>query len=516
VDRVLSPTPTASEPSADVQASRFPWKPLLAYGLAVAIVGTLLIIVSTPGQWLLMGTRAEGYEASIEMLEDGGPPLLGYAGSVNVGTGNDKYVALGATDHQGTYVVLPLVGHLLGLEDPRAAMEVVFLIAVFLTLLFYPVVFYALFRSWGAALLAPLMLLAGARILNGQDIYWVPALAAFALLPPLLLVDRRWPRRSFPIMLGVLAVASVASSFRSNAGLGIAIAAGIVVLARPWSLPRKGLAVAALVAAYLSFSVLGMTAIREYRDSWVGDPRFAEQASSAHPVWHTAYIGLGYLPNDYGLRYRDEDAIATVELIEPGTEYVSEEYESILRERYLDVATENPDFFLSVTAQKVLVTIGNAAPLLVLLALLVPVAIAARRRQAARWLLLMVPAALLASIQPIFAVPFRVYETGLYGALGVGVVVLLAWLVAEVEQRLRIRAQVEGRPFRETVHLRAGLDAYRDLRSPGSRRSLHAGLAVAAVAVLIFVVRMPIVDRAMEWQAGAPPGAESAVSLEER
>jgi hypothetical protein len=499
-----------------MQVSRIPWKRLLAYGLAVATVGTLLLIVSTPAPWSLHGTRVEGYEASIEVLDDGGPPLLGYAGSSNVSTGKGEYVALGVTDDQGTYVVVPLVAHVLGLEDPRAAMEAVFVIAVSLTLLLYPVVFYALFRSWAAALLAPLMLLAGARIIWGQDVYWVPALAALALLPPLLLVDRRWPRGSFLIMLGLLVVASVASSFRSNAGLGVAIAAGIVVLARPWSLPRKGLAVAVLAAAYLSVSVVGMNAIRDYRDSWVGDPQFAEEANSTHPVWHTAYIGLGYLPNDYGLRYRDEDAIATVELIEPGTEYVSDEYESILRERYLDVATENPDFFLSVTAQKVLVTIGNAAPLLVLLALLVPVAIAARRRQAARWLLLMVPAAVLASIQPIFAVPFHVYETGLYGALGVGVIVLLAWFVAEVEQRLRMRARADGRPFRDLVHLTAVLDACRDLRSPGSRRGLHSGLAVAAIAVLVFVVRMPIDDRAMDWQGSAPPGAESEVSLEER
>ena len=496
-----------------MEASRVPWKSLLGYGLAVAIVGTLLLVISTPAQWLLAGTRAEGYEASIEILEDGGPPLLGYAGSVKGGAGNAEYVAVGAADDQGTYVVVPLVAHALGL-DAHAAMEVVFLIAVFLTLLLYPLVFYALFRSWAAALVAPVMLLAAARIISGQDIYWVPALTAFALLPPLLLIDRRWPRGSFPIMLGLLVVASVASSFRSNAGLGIAIASVIVVLARPWSLSRKGVAVATLAVAYLSIMALGMTAIREYRDSWVGDPDFAIEAVGTHPVWHTAYIGLGYLPNGYQLRYRDEDAIATVESIEPGTEYVSEEYEDILRERYLEVASENPDFFISVTAQKVLVTLGNAAPLLVLLALLLPPALAFRRRQATRWLVLIVPAVLLASIQPIFAVPFHVYEIGLYGALGVGVIVLVAWVVAEVEDRLRVRAG--GRAIRELLHVGAGLDAIRDLRSRGSRRGMYAGLGLAAVAVLIFVARIPINDRAMEWQASAPSGAESEVSLEER
>jgi hypothetical protein len=95
-------------------------------------------------------------------------------------------------------------------------------------------------------------------------------------------------------------------------------------------------------------------------------------------------------------------------------------------------------------------------------------------------------------------------------------IVLVALLVAEIEQRLRKRARIEGRPLGELLHLRAGLDAFQDVRSPGSRRGPYAGLAVAAVAVLIFVVRMPIDDRAMEWQASAPSGAESEVTLEER
>jgi hypothetical protein len=295
-------------------------------------------------------------------------------------------------------------------------------------------------------------------------------------------------------MLGLLVGASVASSMRSNAGLGIAIAAGIVVLGRPWSIPRKGLAVAAMVAAYLSFSVLGMSALREYRDSWVGDPAFADGAGASHPVWHTAYIGLGYLPNDYGLRYRDEDAIETVELIEPGTPYVSDEYEEILRERYVDVATGNPDFFLSVTAQKLLVALGNAAPLLVLLAVLLPFALALRRRLTVRLLLLALPAVLVASVQPIFAVPIHAYEMGLYGALGVVVLVLIASLAAEVERRRAVR----------------------DLWGAASRRALRAGLAVAAVALALFLARMPIDDRAAEWLAGAPGAGQSDVSLEER
>jgi hypothetical protein len=487
----LAPPSTveASQPGEQAEAGDVPRTRLLAYGLAVAIVGTLLLVVSTPAPWSLLATRADGYEASVEVLADGGPPLLGYADEEA-----EEYVPLGVTDDQGAYVLIPLVAHVLGLDDATTALEVVFLAAVFLTLLAYPLVFYTLFRSAAAAVVAPLVLLAGARLLYYQDVYWVPALAALALLPPLLLIDRRWPRWSFPAMLGLLVVASVASSLRSNAGLGVAIAAGIVVLGRPWSIPRKGLAAAALAVAYLSFSVLGMTAIREYRDSWVGDPAFAEGVAASHPVWHTAYIGLGYVPNDYGLRYRDEDAIETVELIEPGTPYLSEEYEEILRERYVDIATGNPDFFLSVTAQKLLVAIGNAAPLLVLLALLLPFALAVRRRLTVRLLLLALPTVLVASIQPIFAVPFQVYEAGLYGALGVVVLVLIAWLAAEAERRRGVR----------------------DLWGTASPRALRAGLAVAALAVLIFLARIPVDDRATEWQAGAPGAGESDVSLEER
>jgi hypothetical protein len=482
-------TVEAPQPGEQAEAGGVPRTRLLAYGLAVSIVGTLLLVVSTPAPWSLLATRADGYEASVEVLADGGPPLLGYAAEQA-----EEYVPLGVTDDQGAYVVVPLVAHLLGLDDATTALEMVFLAVVFMTLVVYPLVFYALFRSTAAAAVAPLVLLAGARLLYYQDVYWVPALAALALLPPLLLIDRRWPRWSFPALLGLLVLASMASSFRSNAGLGVAIAAAIVVLGRPWPIPRKGLAVAALAVAYFSFSVLGMSAIREYRDSWVGDPEFAQGVAASHPVWHTAYIGLGYVPNDYGLRYRDEDAIETVEQIEPGTTYLSAEYEEILRERYVDIATGNPGFFLSVTAPKVLVAMGNAAPLLVLLALLLPVALALRRRLTIRLLILALPAVLIAAIQPISAVPFHVYEAGLYGALGLVVLVLIVCLVAEIERR----------------------PAVRELWRAPSRRALRAGLALAALAAAIFLARIPVDDRAMEWQAGAPGAGESDVSLEER
>ena len=42
-----------------------------------------------------------------------------------------------------------------------------------------------------------------------------------------------------------------------------------------------------------------------------------------HPMWHSIYIGLGYLPNDLGLRYRDDVATAKVRELAPDSGYLT-------------------------------------------------------------------------------------------------------------------------------------------------------------------------------------------------
>ena len=86
-----------------------------------------------------------------------------------------------------------------------------------------------------AAVLSPFALLIGLWLMPLGDIYWVATWVVLLLVPLLLIIDRRWPRHGLVLLLGLLVLASVATSIRAQAGLPVLIGAALVLLRRPWS-----------------------------------------------------------------------------------------------------------------------------------------------------------------------------------------------------------------------------------------------------------------------------------------
>jgi hypothetical protein len=483
---------------------------LLAYGLLVAVLATVVTAWKAPDEWGVQGSREQGYTASLEVLNEGGPPLLGHAGrpSVSAPTG-ERYGPVGVTDDQGAYVYVPVLAKLLGLEDPLDAIGLLYLALFALPLIVYPLVFYGLFRSMAAAVVAPLglgavsALIAAGSFGHPTDIYWIGAWASLALLPPLLLIDRRRPRGSLALIVLIAVAASFATSIRSNAGLGVALAAALVILARgDWSFPRRGAAMVLLVVAYLSISSFGLAAVRDYRNDWVDSPRFSEQASlRSHPVWHNAYIGLGYFPNDHGIFYLDEVASSTVERIDPDSGYITPEYERVLRDRYFEVVGDDPGFFLLNLGGKLVVTAGQTLVWLLMAAVIAPFAltIGHRARMMRRCALLLAPAIAIGLVPSIATVPSRPYELGLTGALALCSLMLTAWLAAEGEDLI---SRTSG-PGGALAWLRSRAT------TPSFRR--RAGVAVAGVLLVIglSVASSPLERKADNWQLEHGGGAIS-------
>ena len=53
--------------------------------------------------------------------------------------------------------------------------------------------------------------------------------------------------------------------------------------------------------------------------------------NTKHAFWHSVYVGLGYVDNEYIPRYLDEVAMQKVNSIDPSIKYLSKEYEGILK-----------------------------------------------------------------------------------------------------------------------------------------------------------------------------------------
>jgi hypothetical protein len=459
---------------------------LLLFGFVVSLLGTFELSRVHPAPWTLQGTRADGLNWTLTALHRGAPVLTALP------PGSRVLLPSGGGDDQGLYLYVPWLANLLGWQDPVNLLRWIALVALAVPILLFPWMVRTITGSTLAALASPFALLIGLWLMPLGDIYWVATWVVLLPVPLLLILDRRWPRHGLLALCGLLVLASVATSIRSQAGLPVLIGAVLVVLRRPWSRWARGGAVVLCVVAYLSVGTFGIAAAREVRSSQLGGQwTIAGDTVSSHPFWHSTYIGLGYLPNKWDIRYYDTIAYRDVLRVDPKARFLGPAYSRILRERYFHLLREDPGYAAKVYGAKLLVALRPVAPALLALVLIAPwlLLVDPRRRRWRRDALFVGAAALVGLAAPMIATPYSAYLLGWLPA------VLLAAILAG-------GALLSGWP---------GALAYARSRgrsggSPGARRAI-LGIAVAGIAALaIVVVTAPAVERrALAWNAKPPP-----------
>jgi hypothetical protein len=414
---------------------------LLIYGVALCAFGIWHLDQNPPDRvGLLINQRAGALSQSLALLDRGGPPLLagvGPTGFYPIGVGGDD---------RGPYVYVPALGHAMGASNPSKPTKWLFFMTFGSLLLTYPLVFYELFGSLAAGLGVPFLLfLKLFHFLDVTDVYWISAWAILFCLPLLFLLHKKWaawPRLALPGITVVVVLGSLASSMRANAGLPVFLAAIILILLKEKSWPRRAAVGVVLVLAYVSVSTVALKADLSARNRALGSlarenkhPYFyiEKHGPSRHTLWHTAYIGLGYLENRYGLRYRDGVALAAARKSKPKVIYLTGDYERTVRHLYFQFLWKYPSFVARTYFAKGEVVAAQTSPWIPLL-LVLPLfmALTGRRRpDLRRYLLLTVPALVIGPIPAIMAVPAHEYSVGWFGAIALVWLLIAAWGLAE-------------------------------------------------------------------------------------
>lgn len=85
--------------------------------------------------------------------------------------------------------------------------------------------------------------------------------------------------------------------------------------------------------------------------------RAGETATSgnSHPLWHTVYIGLGFIPNSEVSEYRDGVAGDKVRSIDPTVAYTSAKYEAILRHEVWNLLKRRPLLVIGILGAKAVI-----------------------------------------------------------------------------------------------------------------------------------------------------------------
>jgi hypothetical protein len=409
---------------------------LVAYGTAVCAVGAAHLQAQLPDRMTLMDSRATGIQAEIAVLDRGGPLLIGATKPYGApGTRPQvDYYPVGLADDLGAFVYLPELGHRTGTDDPRILLKWSFIALFSLLLLVYPLVFYELLGSVLAALAAPLLLLYGFRFMYDTDIYWITGWVILLCLPLVMLVYKRWNRWSIAWLALLMLVASFASSIRVNAGLPVLLAAIIVVLLREkrW-LVRIGTA-ALLVAVSLSISSLVMGRINAQRWDALAKPELRSAFSSHHVVWHAMYVGLGYLPNKYGIRWNDQLGFERAERENPGVVLLSKDYDRTMRHLYFRVLEDDPGLVAKNAVYKAAYALGDVGRRFALALVLVPLMllVGRRRRDTRVFALLTVPALPITLAPLVLAAPDSAYAPGFRATCGLLWLLGICWAIASI------------------------------------------------------------------------------------
>lgn len=478
---------------------------LVFYALAFGILaGAHLDSVLPPSrEMVIQQDRLQGARRALAGMQRGWPPLLGsYRGHP---------YAVGISDDPGYYVYVPYLARLTHQTDPRVVLRWSYIVLFSLLIASLPISFLALTGSWAAAVLAPIVVFFQFGFLDNTDIYWINGWVVLFLLPIVLATYRfRWTWRSVAVLTAVTVVASWATSIRLHSGLPIVLAAAAVGVIRQPGRPAKAGVVVLLAAAYLSVYPMAFNPIFAARDraaaahGLAGPPGSGASLSAIYPhthvTWHNIYIGLGYLPNRYGISWSDSVARKAAERYDPGVRYVSKRYDRDLRHLVFQILRKDPGFVWRNIETKTRFEVAHAFHEFAWTVLLLPAIFGlgrTRRRELLLYLGLTVPALVLTLLPPVLTIPAPFYSIGFYTTAG------FVWLLAATWFAGVTGPELAGRTF---AHLRAApagaIPPVRDFLT--RRNGIVLGLTVAAAITVAYRPALREASLRLRGPAGTP------------
>lgn len=292
-----------------------------------------------------MDSRRQGLQETLIGLQQSGEPLIAFS--------NNQYKTSSYTDNLGGYFFIPKLANWLNISIDSA-------IDIFyggLIIIAFIISCIWLYKSVKASklLLYPVIILVAISVIAFVigDVYTASFFSVFFLIPIFFLSlsnKQLWKKIVLFVLIGILI--GFSNFIRSQAGT--------VVLVFFFSYLILNKEIRILNKIYLSVSLLiGLTIFNFWHDDVISKRnRFLISQGTnieqidRHPLWHSVYIGLGYLDNDLGIKYLDEIASEKVASIKSNVVYCSEEYENILKDEFYKIVKKQPIFFIQTMMAK--------------------------------------------------------------------------------------------------------------------------------------------------------------------
>lgn len=297
-----------------------------------------------------------------------GVPLIGFDGTL--------YKPTGIADEPGLFYFLPILANLFKVDIDTTIILYSFLITLF-SVTIAALGFYRLFSTRASKIIALAAISAFAlyALSLGNFSFTYSAAGALATIPwGLYFLTKKQGRVTAGtiafILLAGLCI-HLANFLRSHAGTPILIFLVCIIIGSAHLQKKHKILLIGLLISIVFLGNLHSQSLIKQREKYLAlhaksfrlptvtealekpvlivsaNKLAPESIIPAHPFWHTIYIGLGYLSNNYGLVYLDECAMLRVAKINPNVAYLSKEYEKNLRDLTLRVFLLDPFFVFS-------------------------------------------------------------------------------------------------------------------------------------------------------------------------
>jgi hypothetical protein len=272
-------------------------------------------------------------------------------GTTTVGFDGHNYLQTGRGDDPGIMEFIPTVSRLIGVSIANT-----YDIVIFVTIASGILIGYAGFlhlcpegrlRGVGVAVFV-FFAIAEARVADEYVFQIAPLIAG---IPWLVHLGRSRKNLALTISAALLAFCCSWCSLVRSGSIVICMTFLLTMIATRYRLQNSLLASSFIILACVPPILFGRSLVAR-RDAALAKIGETAKAVNSHPLWHTVYIGLGFIPNSEVPEYRDEVAGDKVRSIDPTAAYTSAKYQAILRGELWSILKRRPTLVIGIFAAK--------------------------------------------------------------------------------------------------------------------------------------------------------------------
>lgn len=285
------------------------------------------------------------------------------SGTATVGFDGRRYLQTGRSDDPGMMELIPSVSHFIGMSLADTYDIVIFAVIASGLLIGYAG-FWNLYpdrqlRGIGAVV----FLCLGIAEAKVADEYMFQISPLIAGIPWLLHFGLN--RKSFALTMSATLLAFCCSwcSLVRSGSIVICVTFLLTMFVTRFRIQKPLVPILLIVLACVP-SLLYERSLIARRDAALAKVGQTPTAVNSHALWHTVYIGLGFIPNSEVSEYRDGVAGEKVRSIDPTAAYASAKYEAILRRELWGIVKRRPWLVIQSVAAKAAIVIVLALILL--------------------------------------------------------------------------------------------------------------------------------------------------------